>query len=297
MKKTNNIRGYMLAILGGVSWGISGVCGQYLFMKYEISADWLTAVRMLLSGILLLMLALQKEHMRVFKIWKERKDVIWLIAFGLAGLLLCQYTFLAVIKYSNSATATVLQSLNVVLMAIVMAVWNRKRMSRIQIAAIILAVSGTYLIATKGNPVSMDISAKGLIFGILAAIGVVIYTLLSRPIIASWGNLTITGWGMLIGGSVLLFLTRAWIFPTNLELPAWIIIAVIVIIGTAVGFSVFLESVKYIDPVKSTLLGCLEPTSATILSALVLGTRFTVVELIGFVLVVGTVFLSVSTKE
>ena len=139
MKKTNNIRGYMLAILGGVSWGISGVCGQYLFMKYEISADWLTTVRMLLSGIFLLMLALRKEHMRVFKIWKERKDVIWLIAFGLAGLLLCQYTFLAAIKYSNSATATVLQSLNVVLMAIVMSVWNRKRMSRIQIAAIILA--------------------------------------------------------------------------------------------------------------------------------------------------------------
>ena len=63
---------------------------------------------------------------------------------------------------------------------------------------------------------------------------------------------------MLIGGSVLFFLTRAWIFPTNLELPAWIIIAVIVIIGTAVGFSVFLESVKYIGPVKSTLLGCLD---------------------------------------
>ena len=68
---------------------------------------------------------------------------------------------------------------------------------------------------------------------------------------------------MLIGGSVLFFLTRAWIFPTNLELPAWIIIAVIVIIGTAVGFSVFLESVKYIGPVKSTLLGCLEPALAT----------------------------------
>lgn len=297
MEKTNTIRGYMLAILGGVSWGISGVCSQYLFMKYEVSADWLTAVRMLLSGILLLILALQKEHMRVFKIWKERKDVVWLIAFGLAGLLLCQYTFLAAIKYSNSATATVLQSLNVVLMAIVVAVWNKKRMSKIQIAAIILAVSGTYLIATKGNPTSMDVSAKGLIFGILAAVGVVIYTLLSRPIITSWGNLTITGWGMLIGGSVLFVLTRAWILPTNLDLPAWIIIAVIVVIGTAVGFSVFLESVKYIGPVKSTLLGCLEPASATILSALVLGTRFTMVELIGFVLVVGTVFLSVSTKE
>lgn len=297
MEKSNKVKGYMLAILGGVSWGISGVCSQYLFMKYEVSADWLTAVRMLFSGILLLILALQKEHMRVFKIWKERKDVTWLIAFGLAGLLLCQYTFLAAIKYSNSATATVLQSLNVVLMAVVVAVWNKKQMSRMQIVAIILAVSGTYLIATRGNPTNMDVSAKGLIFGILAAVSVVIYTLLSRPIIASWGNLTITGWGMLIGGSVLFVLTRAWIFPANLDLPAWIIIAVIVIIGTAVGFSVFLESVKYIGPVKSTLLGCLEPASATILSAVVLGTRFTVVELVGFVLVVGTVFLSVSTKE
>lgn len=297
MKKSNNIRGYMFAILGGLSWGISGVSSQYLFMKYNVSADWLTAVRMLLSGILLLMLALPKEHMRVFKIWKKGRDVLWLVAFALAGLLMCQYTFLAAIKYSNSATATVLQSLNVVLMAVVMAVWNKKKMSKIQTAAIILAISGTYLIATKGSLTSMDISAAGLMFGLLAAVGVVSYTLLSRPIIATWGNLTITGWGMLIGGSVLFIITKAWIFPTNLDIPAWILIAVIVIIGTAVGFSVFLESVKYIGPVKSTLLGCLEPASATVLSAVMLGTRFTVIELIGFAFVVGTVFLSVSEKE
>lgn len=48
-------------------------------------------------------------------------------------------------------------------------------------------------------------------------------------------------WGMLIGGSVFFVLIRAWIFPENLDFPAWAIIAVIVIIGTAVGFSVFLS--------------------------------------------------------
>ena len=148
----------MLAILGGVSWGISGVCSQYLFTQYDLSADWLTAIRMLLSGILLLVLAFRKEHTRIFKIWTKGKDTFWLIAFALAGLLLCQYTFLAAIKHSNSATATVLQSLNVVLMAIVMAVWNKKMMSRIQIAAIVLAFSGTYLIATKGSRSHRDSS-------------------------------------------------------------------------------------------------------------------------------------------
>ena len=147
----------MLAILGGVSWGISGVCSQYLFTQYDLSADWLTAIRMLLSGIFLLVLAFRKEHTRIFKIWTKGKDTFWLIAFA---LLLCQYTFLAAIKHSNSATATVLQSLNVVLMAIVMAVWNKKMMSRIQIAAIVLAFSGTCLIATKGSLTSMDLPDK-----------------------------------------------------------------------------------------------------------------------------------------
>ena len=60
--KKNNIKGYMLAILGGVSWGISGVCSQYLFTQYDLSADWLTAIRMLLSGILLLVLAFRNIH-------------------------------------------------------------------------------------------------------------------------------------------------------------------------------------------------------------------------------------------
>ena len=91
----------MLAILGGVSWGISGVCSQYLFTQYDLSADWLTAIRMLLSGILLLVLAFRKEHTRIFKIWTKGKDTFWLIAFALAGLLLCQYTFLAAIKHSE----------------------------------------------------------------------------------------------------------------------------------------------------------------------------------------------------
>jgi drug/metabolite transporter (DMT)-like permease len=45
--KKNNIKGYMLAILGGVSWEISGVCSQYLFTQYDLSADWLTAIELI----------------------------------------------------------------------------------------------------------------------------------------------------------------------------------------------------------------------------------------------------------
>ena len=133
--------------------------------------------------------------------------------------------------------------------------------------------------------------------GLLAAAGVVSYTLLSRPIIASWGNLTITGWGMLIGGLVLFLFTKAWNVPAALDLTAWIVIAAIVLIGTAVGFSVFLESMQYIGPVKSTLIGCLEPVSSMVFSVAALKTQISWAAWIGFALILCTVFLSVSEKE
>ena len=300
MKKTNtgNIRrGFLFASLGSIGWGISGVCSQYLFTKYDLRAAWLTAVRMLLSGLVLLLLVFRKEKMRTFAIWKNRKDVGQLLAFALLGLLMCQYTFLGAIKYSNSATATVLQSLNVIFMAVIVAIQSRTRIGIQQTLAILLSLVGTFLIATKGNPTRMQLSAAGLVLGLLAAAGVVIYTLLSRPIISDWGNLSVTGWGMLIGGLVLFLGTRAWILPANLDSAAWLMITVIVLIGTAVGFSAFLEGVRYIGPVKATLIGCLEPVSATVLSALFLGTRFSMAELLGFGLILLTVFLSVLERK
>lgn len=297
MNRSNTIKGFLYASTGSIGWGISGVCSQSLFMNYDLSSEWLTAIRMVCSGVVLLLLTLSKEKADTFRIWTKARDVFQLLAFALIGLLMCQYTFLGAIKYSNSATATVLQSLNVVLMAVLMAIWNRTRMGGRQLLAIVLAMAGTFLIATNGDPTRMSLSGAGLILGLLAALGVVTYTLLSRPIIASWGNLTITGWGMLIGGLVLAVATRAWVFPANLDAAAWLLIAAIIFIGTALGFSAFLEGVKYIGPVKATLIGCLEPASATVLSALFLGTRFTLPELAGFCLIILTVFLSVSTKE
>lgn len=291
------MRGLFFASLGAMSWGISGVCSQYLFMNYDVDSSWLTAIRMVLSGILLLILSAFKDKDKIIKIWTIPKDVGWLFAFAILGLLMCQYTYVSAIKYSDSATATVLQSLNVVIMIVFMSIVTRTKMKFSQILAVFLAVLGTYLISTGGNPRNMTISTAGLIFGLLSAVGVITYTLFSRPIIVKWGNILVTGWGMLIGGLVISIITKAWIIPKDLDFIAWLMIAIIIVVGTAGGFSIFLEGVKHIGPVKATLIGCLEPASATLLAAIFLGMRFSLVELTGFFCILLTVFLSVKDKE
>ena len=290
------VKGLLLAALGSTSWGVSGVCSQYLFMTYDIDSSWLTAIRMVYSGIALLVIAFPRERTRIFNIWKKWSDVKNLLIFALFGLLLCSYSYLTAVRFSNSATATVLQNLNVVFMAVIMALWHKTHISIYHITAIVLAVLGTYLIATGGDPASMKLSPAGLLFGLLAAFGVVTYTLLSRPVVKKWGNLPATGWGMLAGGMVIFFTSKAWVLPPGFDMFAWIMLFMIVLIGGAFGFAAFLEGVRYIGPVKATLIGTLEPASATVLSALFLGTRFSLPELAGFCLIILTVFIS-ATKD
>ena len=54
MNGQKTLRGTVCAILGGVCWGVSGTVGQYLFTQKGIDSGWLTVVRMLCAGAILL---------------------------------------------------------------------------------------------------------------------------------------------------------------------------------------------------------------------------------------------------
>ena len=295
-QKNRQIKGSLCVIAGAVGWGLSGVCSQFLFARYALDPTWLTAVRMIFSGLLLLGMAKLQQN-SLTAIFRSKKDACMLVLFAVLGLLLCQYSFLAAIHASNSGTATVLQSLNVVIMAVFTALRTHTNLRPLQMLSVLLAVLGTYFIASGGQLTQMIISAGALFWGILSAVGVVTYTLLAQDIIKKWGNITVTGWGMLIGGSVLALCTGFSQTPDSLDLPAYLAIAAIVVIGTAGGFSLFLKGAVLIGPVKATLLGCLEPLSATLLSALLLKTVFGPAELLGFACILTTVILSVKPRS
>lgn len=91
--------------------GVSGTVAQYLFQHRHFNTEWLTSVRLLVSGALLLGIAYRKEKGRIWAVWKDRRDRIPLLLFGIFGMLGVQYTYFAAIEYGNAATATVLQYL------------------------------------------------------------------------------------------------------------------------------------------------------------------------------------------
>jgi drug/metabolite transporter (DMT)-like permease len=286
------IRGILFSAFGGIGWGVSGVCSQYLFSTYTLDSAWLTTVRMILSGILLLAVTYIGGDRHLFRVFRSGSDRTQILLFAVMGLLMCQYAFLSAIKFTNSGTATVLQSLNVVLLMIFLSLRTRSVPNKIQLLSIFLAFSGVFLIATNGNPKALIISPVGLFWGILSAVGVVSYTLLSKKLISTWGNTVISGWGMLIGGVFLSLISQTLLLPPSLDFTGVLVVLTIVVIGTAGAFSFFLEGVKIIGPMKATLIACLEPFTATLLSSLLLHTSFSFMDIVGFVFIIATVILS-----
>lgn len=285
------IRGTILALLAGTCWGFSGTVGQYLFMKKNIDAGWLTVIRMVASGIIILLFAGIKKRETLIAIWKKKETAVRLILFSLLGLMAVQFTYMQAIKYSNAGTATAIQYVGEALVLIVTCI-TVKRLPKIpELLGLFLALTGIFLLATHGNIGSMVLSTKGLLWGLGAAVSLMLYTLLPSRLIQQFGSGTVTGYGMFIGGIVLALLVKPWKIKVTADNAVIIGMITIILIGTVLAFTAFLQSTVDLGGVKAGLLAASETIAAPFFSALWLHTRFEGMDYVGLACILGMVVL------
>jgi len=283
-------KGILLAIIAASLWGISGTLGQFLFQQRGINVEWLITMRMLVSGIGLLVLAKSTKN-DIFEIWDNKKDAIQLIIFSIIGMAGVQYTYFAAIKHSNAATATVLQFAGPIFIAVYLALKYKKLPKRRELSAIFLAVAGTFLLVTRGSFDSLSISGTALFFGIASALALAIYTLQPKNLLSKYNSALVVGWGMFAGGIAFSFVKVPWQVEGEWDLKTFLCIIFIVVFGTLVAFYSYLNAVKIIGGQKTSLLASAEPLVAVILSVIWLKTPFSFIEWIGSLCIISTVFL------
>lgn len=289
--ETHTLRGVVCTALGGVCWGFSGTCGQYLFSTWDFSPTYLTCVRLLAAGLIMTTLAAFKNREQLLGVWKNRRDAVELVCFGCLGLMPCSFAYMTAISYSNAATTTVLQNLSLVFIMLIACAAARRRPTRVELLSLLLAAFGTWVLATGGNPGHMVLSPKGLLWGLITAGGVTVYTVLPRNLLLHWGRDVVIGCGTLIGGVILNLATRSWTFSPQLPLRGWLAVLAVIFLGTVMSLSLFMQGVADIGPVRTSMLSTTEPMSAAVFSALWLGTRFSPADLVGFACILATIFL------
>ena len=78
----------------------------------------------------------------------------------------------------------------------------------------------------------------------------------------------------------------------QLDVAAVALLTFMVVVGTFGAYALYLQGVKDAGSMRASLLGTIEPLTATVTSVLWLGTSFSAADLVGFALVLAMVYLT-----
>jgi drug/metabolite transporter (DMT)-like permease len=280
--RRRQIAGALLTGLGGVGWGLSGTCGQYLFTQKGVTSFWLVPVRLLTAGILLLLWSFFRRGAATLAPWREKRDRRELLVYALAGITLCQLTYFGTIQLSSAGVATILQSLSPVPILLCGCAARHRRPAPRQLFSIALGLLGVFLIVTQGHPGHLAVPPAALVTGLLCAGTVTVYNVVPARLLTRHPTPLLQGWSFLLGGIVLSALFRPWQYAVHIDAGFFLAFCAVVLLGNVVAFNAYMTGVRLIGPDRSILYGFTEPVAAAIVSSAWLGTPFTGWEAAGF---------------
>lgn len=164
MSDSSFSKGIGLAIAASVFWGSMGVCAQYLLQRVHLRRwIWYPCV-WYLAGL----------NLRYWNGWYSRniisplKDIRTTVGILVAGLLILvsQLTFMLAVAASNAGTAAIVLTLVPLICAFWLSITEKRPLTMREGICFVLAASGVFLIVTKGNFSTLDLSFAAC-FGVL----------------------------------------------------------------------------------------------------------------------------------
>ena len=288
-------KGTLFTVIAGIAWGLSGTSGQYL-MAHGISALVLTNIRLIVAGLLLVLLSYIKSKEQFLAFLRDKSSLFSLLLFSLFGLFLNQLAYLSAIQETNAGTATVLQYVCPVGILAFTCIKDKVAPTIAEIISMILAIGGTFLIATHGQLDQLSMTPAGLFWGLFSALTYALYIILPIKLIQKWGSILVIGVGMAISGFVAVPFTGIIGARIPMSFDIFLAFAGIILIGTVFAYTAFLKGVSMVGPVKSSLLASIEPISAVFFAFMIMGDIFYPVDFLGMAMILLAVTI-ISLKD
>ena len=297
MMKRYEVIGIILTLLGATLWGVSGTSVQFIGNFRNMNLEWLLTMRLITAGLLAVLYGWIRQGNAIFNVFRNWRDTLVLVIFGVFGMALCQYTYFRSIVIAGAGIATVLQYLAPSMIIIYLLMRYGKRPSTGEIISVILALVGTICLMGNNGFSFESFRSDVLFWGLLSAVGVAVYSVSPVRLLATYGTIPIVGFGMLLSG-----LVAAVLFQQPHSYATWDVWTVVgcfnvVFLGTIVSFNAYLEGVKRIGAVSGSILSSIEPISAAFFGWALLGNQFNWVGILGMAMIIATVIIIALEKR
>ena len=290
--KKKIIRGCIITFAGACLWGSNATLVKYMLTHYNVDPMWLVCVRELGACWLFLLTAYLTNKQGLISAAHKPKDLGKIFLVGICGILGSNICYVKSIECMGSAPTTILQSISVLMvLAFVCIKYHRSPRAK-EIAGVILAFVGTFLLATDGQIGNLNFPAEGLLWGMGTALTAAAFVILPPKLLETYGSFVVNGFAMLGVGAAFTILVQPWNMMPALDGAGWAMVVATVIMGTYGAYALYLYGLKEVGSMRASLLGNGESVMAIITSAIFLQTSFSGAELLGFAMIIVMVFLT-----
>jgi drug/metabolite transporter (DMT)-like permease len=281
-------RGYLLAAGAAVMWGFSGVVTKYL-LRSQMRPDELLIFRTSLAALILFVwLGLSSRPLlRV-----SRRDLPYFALLGLIGLVANQGFYYLALTMVSVGYALLIQYLAPVFLMVYGVISKTERMTTGKLIAACTAIGGC-LLMVLGQPDGIArVSSAGALCALGSAVGFAFYTGYGKKGLARYDPRTMMTYAFFFAGLTWMVIRPLWTLPwSSYGLQTWALFFYLAAVATVLPFGLYLASLRYLEPSRSSLTSMLEPVVATVVAWLWLGERMVTLQLLGGVAVLGGLVL------
>ncbi len=290
MGKPSEAAAYAALVTAAVVWGGS-IVGQK-FALGSFSAVETSVLRGLGALAILIPLWWWQEG---GKVAFSRADLAGLTALGLAVLGNHLLTLFG-LRYIGAAAAGVIIGASPVVTALLSSLIIRDVPFRVVAAGCAVSFAGVGLVSwTEGQAVGENPWLGGVLI-VLGLVSWALYTVGGRRTMERFSPLTVNWTTLLL--SILFQIPLLWTDQrvmtaglASVPLAGWLALGYLIVFATALGQQAWLYGVQGIGPSRAGVFVNLIPVSAVILSAVVLGERIGLKEVLGIALILAGVWL------
>ena len=296
--------GYAMVISAALLFALNGTVSKVV-LQSGISSLELTQVRATgaFLGFALVLAFTRRQSLRL-----TRRELPYLVVFGIAGVALVQWLYFVSIGRLPIGIALLLEYLGPILIALwAWAVFKEPIRRRLWLA-LVLAVVGLSLVVEFWSGLSLD--GLGVTAALCAAVAYAVYVLMAEHAVRWRDPASLTAYGFLFAALFWAVVHPIWRFPgerlddsvsllghlERFSLPVWLLMLYVVVAGTMITFLLVAAALRHISATRVGIIAMLEPVAASVVAFLWLGESFGTAQLIGGAIVLAAILIAQTSR-
>lgn len=284
------VKGYIFGAVAAATYGLNPLFALPLYAR-GMDADNVLFWRYFIAVPAVLLLMYSRRRSPAVEPRRLPALALMGVLMALSSLLLFESY-----NYMDAGIASTLLFVYPLMVAVIMALFFRERLTASTVICIGVALAGIFMLFK--NPQGGTLSPWGTPLVMISSLCYALYMIgVNRPSLRTIPTVGLIFYvlccGVMLFGGKIAFTTEShFILPSDSVM--WICVSGLAILPTVVSFLCTTLSVQYIGPTPTAILGALEPLTAVVIGISVFGESLSTRDLCGMALILSAVTLVVA---